>query len=117
MQVREITPGFGAEVTGVDLNQPLSPEAEADLVSAIATYGVLAFPQSGLTDQTHVWFSRTFGNLWTTPASSAMKPRFGYPHLFDAGNLTSDGRGRRCVPPEMRTGTSAIARPGSQLWN
>ena len=91
MQVREITPGFGAEITGIDLNQPLSPEAEADLVSAIAAYGVLAFPRSGLTDQTHVWFSRTFGNLWTTPASSAMKPRFGYPHLFDAGNLTSDG--------------------------
>ena len=91
LQIREITPGFGAEVTGLDLGQPLPPEIEADLVSAIAAYGVLVFPGSGLTDQTHVWFSRVFGNLWTTPASSAMKPRFGYPHLFDAGNLTREG--------------------------
>jgi alpha-ketoglutarate-dependent 2,4-dichlorophenoxyacetate dioxygenase len=91
MQIREITPGFGAEITDIDLNEPLSPEQEADLVSAIATYGVCVYPDTHLTDQTHVWFSRTFGNLWTTPAASAMKPRFGYPHLFDAGNLTPDG--------------------------
>jgi alpha-ketoglutarate-dependent 2,4-dichlorophenoxyacetate dioxygenase len=92
MQIREITPGFGAEITDIDLNEPLSPEQEADLVSAIATYGVSVYPDSGLTDQTHVWFSRIFGNLWTTPAASAMKPRFGYPHLFDAGNLSADGQ-------------------------
>src|SRR5688572_20309179 len=73
MQIREITPGFGAEITGVDLNQPLSPETEADLVSAIATYGVCVYPDTHLTDQTHVWFSRIFGNLWTTPAASKMK--------------------------------------------
>ena len=58
MQIREITPGFGAEITDIDLNEPLSPETEADLVSAIATYGVCVYPDTRLTDRTHVWFSR-----------------------------------------------------------
>lgn len=110
LQIREITPGFGAEITGLDLNQPLSPEQEADLVSAIATYGVCVYPGTGMTDRTHVWFSRVFGNLWTTPASSSATPRFGYPHLFDAGNLTAAGT---ISDDEM----ARHRRAGDRLWH
>ncbi len=110
MQVSEITPGFGAEITEIDLNEPMSPETEADLVSAIATYGVLVFPDSGLTDQTHVWFSRMFGNLWTIPGTATATPRFGYPHLFDAGNLTRGRRDqRRRTRPTPARGRPAVA--------
>ena len=110
LQIREITPGFGAEITGIELNEPLSPETEADLVSAIATYGVCVYPDTHLTDQTHVWFSRIFGNLWTAPAASAMKPRFGYPHLFDAGNLRADGT---ISDDEL----ARYRRAGDRLWH
>ena len=110
MRIREITPGFGAEITGIDLNEPLSPEQEADLVSAIATYGVCVYPETQLTDRGHVWFSRTFGNLWTVPGGATGKARFGYPHLFDAGNLTAEGV---INPDEM----ARSRRMGDRLWH
>ncbi len=110
MQVREINPGFGAEITDIDLNRPFSSEEEADLVGAIAKYGVCIFPDSGLTDQTHIWFSRIFGNLWTIPGGGTGKSRFDYPHLFEAGNLTVDGQ---ISDDEM----ARSRRKGDRLWH
>lgn len=110
MEIAEITPGFGARITGLDLSGPLAPEVEADLVEAIHRYGVLVFPQTGLDDAGHVFFSRVFGNLWTTPASATAQPRFAYPHLFDAGNLTADGQ---INPDEM----ARARRAGDRLWH
>lgn len=110
MELAEITPGFGARVTGLDLRGPLAPETEADLVEALHRFGVLVFPQTGLDDAGHVFFSRTFGNLWTTPASATARPRFAYPHLFDAGNLTADGA---INPDEL----ARARRAGDRLWH
>ena len=91
LQIRKILPEFGAEITGIDLNQPFTPEQEADLVTAIADYGVCVYPDTGLTDQTHIWFSRIFGNLWTIGGQGTRRSRFDHPHLFEAGNLAVDG--------------------------
>ena len=110
MKIREIMPGFGAEITGVDLTRPLSPETEAALVSAIAEYGVCIYPDSGLTDETHIWFSRMFGNLWTIPGGGTQKSRFAYPHLFEAGNLTPDGGISQDEVARSR-------RKGDRLWH
>ena len=110
LKIKEITPGFGAEISGIDLNQPFSPQMEADLVGAVADYGVCVFPESGLTDQTHVWFSRIFGNLWTTGGRAKAQPRFEYPHLFDAGNLTREGT---INPDEF----ASARRKGDRLWH
>lgn len=110
IQVNRITPDFGAEITGVDLTRPLSPDVEADLVSAIGEHGVLVFPDSGLTDESHIWFSRIFGNLWTIPGVGTGKSRFAYPHLFEAGNLTPDGK--ISDDPVARS-----RRKGDRLWH
>lgn len=110
LEMKEILPGFGVEITNIDLNQPFSPEMEADLVGAIAKYGVCIFPNSGLTDQTHVWFSRIFGNLWTVGGSGTKPTRFAHPHLFDAGNLTREGG---INPDEM----ASARRKGDRLWH
>ena len=110
LQIREITPGFGAEITGIDLTQPLTPEQEADIIAAIATYGVCVYPDSGLTDQTHIWFSRIFGNLWTIPGQATHMSRFAYPHLFEAGNLGPDGA---ISPDEI----ARKRRRGDRLWH
>jgi alpha-ketoglutarate-dependent 2,4-dichlorophenoxyacetate dioxygenase len=110
LQIRKIMPNFGAEITGVDLNRPLTPEQEADIVSAIAEYGVCVYPDTGLTDQTHIWFSRMFGNLWTIAGTGTRLSRFDYPHLFEAGNLT----------PEGGISTDEMARKrrkGDRLWH
>ena len=110
LQIRKITPTFGAEISGIDLNQPLTPDQEADIVSAIAEYGVCVYPDTHLTDQTHIWFSRLFGNLWTVGGGATRPTRFGYPHLFDAGNLTPEGE---INPDEM----ARKRRAGDRLWH
>ncbi len=72
------------------------PNTEANLVSAIATYGVLVFPrQRPERPDARAGSAACSATLWTTPAHAAAKPRFAYPHLFDAGNLTADGRDQR----------------------
>lgn len=110
MLVEDITPGFGARITGLDLSGPLAPEVEADIVETVARYGVGVFPATGLDDAGHVWFSRMFGNLWTIPGTSTAPKRFAYPHLFDAGNLTADG--------QISTDELARARrAGDRLWH
>lgn len=110
MQVEEINPGFGAVVTGIALDRPFSSEEEAELVGLIAKYGVCVFPNSGLTDETHIWFSRMFGNLWTIPGGGTGKSRFAYPHLFEAGNLTADGTISTDELAQSR-------RKGDRLWH
>jgi len=110
LHIKEIMPGFGAEITGIDLNRPLTPAQEADVVSAIATYGVCVYPDSHLTDEAHIWFSRMFGNLWTIAGTGTRPSRFRYPHLFEAGNLTSEGT----------ISTDELARKrraGDRLWH
>ena len=110
LQIRKIMPNFGAEITGIDLNRPLTPQQEADIIAAIAEYGVCVYPDTGLTDQTHIWFSRMFGNLWTIAGQGTRLSRFDYPHLFDAGNLTHEG--------EISTDEMARKRrKGDRLWH
>ena len=110
MQVREITPGFGAQISDVDITGPLAPEVEADLVETVAHYGVAVFRNTGLTDATHIFFSRIFGNLWTLPQTGTRPARFDYPHLFEAGNLTREGT---ISQDEM----ARSRRKGDRLWH
>jgi alpha-ketoglutarate-dependent 2,4-dichlorophenoxyacetate dioxygenase len=112
LEIRKLAPTFGAEVSGIDITQPLSPEDEADVIDAIATYGVCVYRNTGLTDATHVWFSRLFGNLWTSRVQTnrAGPDRFASPYLFDAGNLTAEG--------SITTDEKALARKkGDRLWH
>ena len=85
MKIEEITPGFGARITEVDLSAVLSPEEEAAHVEAIGTYGVCVYPQTGLDDAGHVQFSKVFGNLWTIPSGATSKPSM---------HACTDGAGR-----------------------
>ena len=110
MDIAEITPGFGAYITNVDLSEVLSPEDEAAHVEAIGKYGVTIYPRTGLGDAGHVQFSKIFGNLWTIPGHATSTHRFPYPHLFDAGNLTADGA---ISDDEL----ARARRAGDRLWH
>jgi len=95
LEIRKLGETFGAEIAGLDISKPLSPEDEADIISAISEYGVCLYRDTGLTDETHIWFSRLFGNLWTVGGQVKKigigTGRFTSPYLFDAGNLTAEG--------------------------
>jgi alpha-ketoglutarate-dependent 2,4-dichlorophenoxyacetate dioxygenase len=116
LEIRKLGETFGAEVSGIDIARPLTPEDEADIVAAMSEYGVCIYRDTGLTDDTHVWFSRLFGNLWTVNgqvkrmSATAGTPRFASPYLFDAGNLTADGA-------ITRDETSRKRKLGDRLWH
>jgi alpha-ketoglutarate-dependent 2,4-dichlorophenoxyacetate dioxygenase len=61
--------GFAAEVTGIDLTRPISPDDTAAIEAAMDEYAVLVFPDQPLTDQQQIDFTRNFGELegYNTP--------------------------------------------------
>jgi alpha-ketoglutarate-dependent 2,4-dichlorophenoxyacetate dioxygenase len=112
LEIRKLAPTFGAEISGIDITRPLTPDEEADVIGAIAEHGVCIYRNTGLTDETHVWFSRLFGNLWTVGGQTGRPggDRYASPFLFDAGNLTKDGA--------ITTDEKALARKkGDRLWH
>jgi taurine dioxygenase len=61
---------LGAEVTGIDLSQPLSELEIADLKRAHAEFGVLIFPHQIITSEDLKRFGRYFGDLSVHPFST-----------------------------------------------
>ena len=64
--IRQLTPVFGAEITQVDLTQPLDDATFAAVEDAFETYSVLVFPKQNLNDESQIAFSSRFGTLETT---------------------------------------------------
>lgn len=59
--VEPLHPDFGARITGLDLHQPLSEEAVADIRQAIDQYSFLCFPKQQVDDDMHLAFTRRLG--------------------------------------------------------
>lgn len=101
-----ISPRFGAEISGVDIAQPLEPEIVRELVSLQDQWGVTVYRSTGLDDDSQVRFARNFGYLESLPPKDG-RPRT---YLFNAGNLRADG--------EINWDESAIRyRQGDMLWH
>ncbi|KAI1307151.1 alpha-ketoglutarate-dependent 2,4-dichlorophenoxyacetate dioxygenase [Xylaria venustula] len=91
IEIKELHPTFAAEVLGVDF-EDVSDEQFAEIMAAMAKYGICVFRQTGLTDESHVSFSRRFGELDTVRRymPPGRKPRYGFFELFDAGNVSTE---------------------------
>jgi taurine dioxygenase len=63
MQVEKLGQALGAEVSGVDLSQPIAPELFARIREAWLEHMVLRFRAQKLTDPQLLGFSRNFGEL------------------------------------------------------
>jgi alpha-ketoglutarate-dependent 2,4-dichlorophenoxyacetate dioxygenase len=63
MQFTQTHPHFVAEVTGLDLRQPLTPAQATEVAAAMDRYAVLVFPGQNVTDDQQKAFSRNFGTL------------------------------------------------------
>ncbi|KAI2472876.1 taurine catabolism dioxygenase [Annulohypoxylon bovei var. microspora] len=99
IEVKELHPTFGAEVSGVNF-QDLSEEQFKEIVAAMAKYGFCVFRDTGLDDVAHVKFSERFGELDNIRRylSGGRKPRYDLFELFDAGNI--DGETDTILDPE-----------------
>ncbi|KAK8062777.1 hypothetical protein PG997_014874 [Apiospora hydei] len=116
IDVKELHPTFAAEVTGVDFRD-VSEEQFAEIVAAMAKYGVCVFRNTGLTDEddeAHVAFSRRFGELDNIRRylGGGRQPRRPLYEIFDAGNLTEDGTDV-LAPDSPR----AHSNRGNGLWH
>ncbi len=74
-----LTPTIGAEVSGIDLAQPLDAGAVAALRQALLDWKVLFFRDQDITTDQHIAFARQFGELEVHPFAP-QKP--GYPEVL-----------------------------------
>jgi alpha-ketoglutarate-dependent 2,4-dichlorophenoxyacetate dioxygenase len=92
-QVREIRPGFVAEIAGVDLREPISANDVTVIQDAVDDHPVLVFHTPGITNEQQIAFSRNFGSLSraTEYQKDPMKRRLGG-EMTDASNLSEDSQ-------------------------
>jgi taurine dioxygenase len=70
MQVIKLTPHIGAEVSGVDITQPLSGTTVKALEDVFHENQVIFFRNQPMTLDQHVRFGRYFGELYTHPMAT-----------------------------------------------
>jgi taurine dioxygenase len=66
-EARLKSPCLGAEISGVDLSQPLSEPLARELDRALVEFKVLFFREQDLTPEAHVAFAKHFGELEVHP--------------------------------------------------
>jgi taurine dioxygenase len=89
--VRRIGRHLGAEISGVDLSQPLSDGAFAQIADAFFANEVVFFRNQRLTPEQQVAFTRRFGELEHHVRKESLLP--GFPEVLVVSNIL-DGGGR-----------------------
>jgi taurine dioxygenase len=90
MDIRHAAAPVGAEITGLDLTQPLDSETFRTIEDLFHERGVIVFRGQHLTEAQHIAFSRRFGDLEIHVATDYLKP--GYPEILVVSNIIENGR-------------------------
>jgi taurine dioxygenase len=72
-RVERMTASIGAEISGLDLSQPLSDGVVAELSDALVRHRVIVFRDQAITTEQHLAFGRRFGPLEVHPFAQALK--------------------------------------------
>jgi len=70
LDIRPLQPTIGAEIHGLDLNQPLSDAQREALRAAVVRHKVVFFRDQQLTPESQAAFAAQFGPLYTHPTTS-----------------------------------------------
>jgi taurine dioxygenase len=92
IQVRKIGAALGAEISGIELAQPLAPEVFAEIRQAWLDHLVIRFRGQQLSDPQLLAFSGLFGELdppGPNPYGKAFLPE--HPEMNVISNIKSDG--------------------------
>jgi len=89
LSVRSLHPALGAEVTGIDLAEPLAPETFAALHQAWMEHLVLVLPGQALSYEQQIALARRFGDL-EVHHQDIIKSRTA-PEIFRVSNVDDDG--------------------------
>lgn len=80
LEVSPLTPHMGAEISGVDLTQPLSPAQAEDLRAALTDWHVIFFRDQPLSFEGHKALARCFGDIHVAPSTKAWQVE-GHPEI------------------------------------
>ena len=110
-RVTPLSPVIGAEVSGVDLAQPLDAATLAELESAWATHLVLFFREQDLSFEQHKSLGRRFGELHIHPAAPKDAE---HPEVLDtlAAAYAAEGRFDDAVATAQKAAAAARVTPG-----
>ncbi|WP_421738872.1 TauD/TfdA dioxygenase family protein [Caulobacter sp.] len=79
LTVTPVSTVLGAEISGVDLRQPLTPEIVAAIRAALLRHKVVFFRDQDISYEDHVRFGRYFGDLEGHPVTSHVP---GFPEIL-----------------------------------
>lgn len=85
--VKPLTGVLGAEIVGVDLREPLTPDAWEEIHQAFADHQVIMFPDQPITHEQHLAFSAQFGPITRT---TQLKNVDGFPDVQIIRRMATD---------------------------
>jgi alpha-ketoglutarate-dependent 2,4-dichlorophenoxyacetate dioxygenase len=110
IEVTPLHPTLGAELRGVDLTGPVTPEVFDEIDEAFNRYGILVFREQPVTDEQQLAFSRLCGPLEVNPNYAGAKMRL-RADVADISNL--DPEGHVLARDDRRN----LFNLGNQLWH
>jgi alpha-ketoglutarate-dependent 2,4-dichlorophenoxyacetate dioxygenase len=112
LELRPLHPLFAAEVSGLDMRRPLTPEQVTEVVAAMDRYAVLVFRDQAMEQEEQVAMAGQFG-----PLNPGLKQigrqmeRMRDRALIDISNLDAEGR------PMTSDTKKMISQIANQLWH
>jgi taurine dioxygenase len=116
LDVRPMSGHIGAEIFGVDLTAPLSPETVSEIRTALLQWKVVFFRDQHLTQEQHVAFGRQFGDL--TPAHPTLPAVFPeFPEILLLDNQEFGKREKAAGEAPAKSGGSTGAPSIESRWH
>jgi len=94
--VRPLSPALGAEITGVDLRDPIDGALKQKFLDAWHHYLVLLLRNQTLDEDAQVRFAETFGTLAKTSSGRAFSAK--HPSVMLVSNIREDGKPIGALP-------------------
>lgn len=105
-QIQHVTPHCGAEVSGIDLSQPLSDTQVTDLEQALAEHCVLFFRDQAMTPEQQKHLGQRFGELHLHPAWPRLVE--GHPEVME---IYADENSKRIAGEDWHSDVSCDLEP------
>lgn len=105
--IKQLHSHVAAEVTGIDVSEPLPDSTFAEIDAAFRRHSVLVFRDQPITDDQQIAFSERFGELETTKVGTAGAGS----KLIVLSNMDADGT---VVPPSDR---QVLNNRANRLWH
>jgi alpha-ketoglutarate-dependent 2,4-dichlorophenoxyacetate dioxygenase len=111
IQIRPLHDLFVAEVSGVDLTQPIAQDDASAIEEAIGRFAVLVFRDQPLTDEQQVAFSENFGAIENKKGGNIRTEQRVNAQINDVSNLDNNSK------PFDRNDRRRFFNLGNHLWH